>query len=98
MGRKASFRDTTQLDRREAILSVYRFVINVRFSGRVAFFRKLGSVFRKEPNTALSPIAALLKSAGSVTLSVIAPIMIYYYTILHARCQYFFKKIRKRLP
>ena len=24
--------------------------------------------------------------------------MIYYYTILHARCQYFFQKIRKRLP
>ena len=89
MGRKASFRDTTQIDRREAILSFYRFVINVRFYGRVAFFRKLGSVFRKGPTTALSPIAALLESGILGTLSVIAPIMIHYYTIIYARCQYF---------
>ena len=89
MGRKASFRDTTQIDRREAILSFYRFVINVRFYGRMAFFRKLGSVFRKGPTTALSPIAALLESGILGTLSVIAPIMIHYYTIFYARCQYF---------
>ena len=47
MGRKASFRDTTQIDRPQATLSFYRNVINVRFYGRMAFFRKLGSVFHK---------------------------------------------------
>ena len=89
MGRKASFRDTTQIDRQAAILSLYRNVINVRFYGRVAFFRKLGSVFRKGPIAALSPTAALFESAIPVTLSVIAPIMIHYYITFYARCQYF---------
>lgn len=94
MGRKASFRDTTQIDRQPAIPSLYRNVINVRFYGHVAFFRMLGSVFRKGPNTALSPTAALLQSAFSVTLSVIAPTMIQYYTIFYTFCQYFLQKIR----
>ena len=78
---------------------MYRNVINVRFYGHVAFFRKLRSVFRKGPNTALTPIAALLKSAIPVTLSVIASIMIHYYTIFYAVCQYFFvKKPMKNAP
>ena len=92
MGRKASFRDTTQIDRPAATLSFYRNVINVRFYGHIGFLPQARECFSQGANAALTPFAALLKSVDPVTLSVIAPIMIHYYTTFYTCCQYFFGK------